>query len=121
MSSDRYFLSTAALSIIPEFAFTRPYEFPPFDENTASISLYGTRLVLKKCAPVTIRLPSTAIAGHTKVFDGQKVPHIFPSCVKKLVTGLNRNHARSHAVLSKTSISSAPTRSPVTELNPAAG
>src|SRR5437773_5870822 len=122
MSKDTYFLSCAAASIWPVAPVpTRVYIAPPFVEKTERISVFGAREVLKKCAPVMIRLPSVAIAGQTNVFDGQKFPHISPSWEKKEVPGLNRNHVRSQAVLSKISISIAPTRSPVTVFREAAG
>src|SRR5437867_11508161 len=123
-SKDTYFLSLAALSIVPVIVFTRFQDAAPpgvFVEYTARISKFGARLVLKKSAPTTARFPSTDIEGQTKVFDGQKFPHISPSWAKKFVTPLNRNHVRSHAVLSKISISIPPTRSFVTLFQPDEG
>src|SRR2546426_1318156 len=104
MSKETYFLSTAELSIIPVAPFTRAYVPPPFVEYTARISLWVVRFVLKKCAPVMILGPSTAIEGHTKAFDAQvpdPTPHMIPSWEKKPGgAGLNRNQVTSHAVLS---------------------
>ena len=91
MSRERYFWSTVAESIVPWFAFTSCHVAPPpgvFVEYTARMTFAAPRLELKKCAPVTARLPSAVIEGHTKSFDGQNVPHINPSWEKKPPDGL---------------------------------
>src|SRR5881397_1316569 len=86
MSRARYFCSVASVSNRPFDPANRYVVAPPSGDHIPISTDTGASAELRKCPPAKTRVPSTAIAGHTKVEEGQFGPHRASS--KETVGGL---------------------------------